>query len=150
MRPKDMRPKDMLTPAHFPLLSAATLLSAAKRDMAPDWHGIHARAHGCGALVVLLLVLLQYYRGSYERRLMSSPTLSSWTLPITPTAVVSFMVVLLIVFMVGSKRRKRTCILHSEFVTLRKKQPRFGRRLTRCTTRTTRSRLTWLAGTCPI
>jgi hypothetical protein len=92
---------------------ALSWLSTPIHGMALSRLGIHVRAQGCGALVVFLLVLLlgppeellQYYRDSHWRRLVSSPTLSSWTLPMIPTAVVLFMVVLLIGFMVGSKRK---------------------------------------------
>jgi hypothetical protein len=82
--------------------------------MVLSWPEIHVRAQSCGAVAVLLLVLLlgppeelvQYYRAFRERRLASSPTPSSWALPMIPTAAVLFMVVLLIGFLVGNKRRK--------------------------------------------
>jgi hypothetical protein len=94
------------------LLSAATLLSAAKRDMAFDWY-VHARFHGLALLVTLLIAVSERLYGvSYKqtRRLMSSPTLSSWTPPLVPTALAFLLIALLIVFMAGNKRLKRTRI----------------------------------------
>jgi hypothetical protein len=82
--------------------------------MVMAWLEIHVRAHLCGALAVVVLVLLlgppeelvEYYRAFHERRLDSSPTPSSYFSWYATIAGI-FMVVLLIGFMVGSKRQKK-------------------------------------------
>jgi hypothetical protein len=66
-----------------------------------------------GAAFVEDIIRVGWHHGCsvvYEtpRRLMSSPTLSSWTPPLLPTALAFLLIALLIVFMVGNKRLKRT------------------------------------------
>jgi hypothetical protein len=75
--------------------------------MAFDWYE-HAGVHGLALLVTALIVVSERLYGvSYEqtRRVMSSSTLSSWTL--LPAVLAFLTVTLLIVFMVSPAQKRR-------------------------------------------